>query len=196
MTGCIFNLVLTCSLKGGYYRITPPHRLPGIVTAKHFIERSLGAALAIGLILTPIGYYLAAKGQTSAFPTYLSGLAWLGLCLFRTPRRALLASPVVWASTAVSLWLALTTTWGPGSLQTTLLYFGFALLLLGYIHGTLLTASNWPSFIEWLVTLTILSASLSAAYSIYGFYRTGLHAPDDVTRLLAFGRIQIGRAHV
>ena len=190
MTGCIFNIVLNWGEKSRYYRITASYRLPRVATIKHLIERILSIILAAGLILTVATYYLATKPQANAFPTYLSGLAFLPLCLYPARLSSIASNPVIRLGSALILYLVLTTVWSEtASIKTTSLYFGFALLLLAFVAGIVFCADTWPTFLNWIITIIILAAAVSALYSIYLFYALDYHPLDEKDRLYALGRI-------
>lgn len=150
----------------------------------------MAIVLAGGLLLTISAYYLGEKAQVSAFPTYLCGLVWLALCCFPGRITQLRANPIIVLSSVLIFYLAFTTAWSDAaSVKTTLLYIGFALLLMGFVAGVPFAARSWGGFLSWLVTVTILAGAVSALYSLYFYYGLDYHPPLSFGRLYALGRL-------
>lgn len=178
-----------------YYRIPGLCRLPGNSPISARISTTLSTILAASAFLTVITFYLGAKGQVNAFPTYLGGLAFLALAFL--PGQSLagqwrwtLQNRILLLTLVFTFYLALTTAWSPAATpDTTALYIGFAVLQLGFVVGLVWVLRRWPSLVEGLLSVCILAAAVSAVYSLYFFYGLDYHPLVEKDRLYALGRL-------
>lgn len=145
--------------------------------------------LAVSLCLSIGSYYLAEDGQVNYFPTYLAGLAFLGLLPFGVSLRPLTTDPVLMVSTALLFYLAISPLWGHTDLTITLKFFGYALLLLAFVVGPGVTQTRFPQFLDSFITVMIGASVVSAAISIHFFYNLEFNPGDDRERLYGMGRM-------
>lgn len=145
------------------------------------------ATLAVALSLAIVTYYLAANGKINYFPTYLAGLAFVGLCFDRTLLRLLVSDRVAWAALVLVIYLAATTLWTAPAHTPLLL--GYALLLLAFVFGIAIVHARFHWFLTGFITLLILSAVVSGIYSVYFFYALDYNPLDEKDRLYALGRL-------
>ncbi len=123
------------------------------------------------LLLLPVTYFLAKSNRISFFPSYLVGLSVLGLigtrefkAVFERSRTTLI---LILSFLAYS---ALTALWSndPG-LKPLALYAGYGLLILTFVFGIAMAELRFGWFRDVFLLLLVLSATVSACYSMYLF---------------------------
>lgn len=140
------------------------------------------------MILTIVSYYLASKGQINHIPTYFAGALFLVLAI-TSWRDVVAPMPSAALVAALTVYLALTPLWNGGGLETTALRAGHALLLVAFVFGIPTVAARFDGFLDWLLTLLILSAVVSATYSIYFYHALDYNPLDEKDRLYGLGRL-------
>ncbi len=143
------------------------------------------AVLAGSLLLLVVLYYLGDDGQASFFPSYLMTLACLPLLALPGAHYAVLRDSRVLLALVLVAWLGASTLWS-GSFDWR--YPAYAALLATFIIGFLFASERFPRLLDWLVTITIFSAAISASVSIYLHYFSGYNPLDEKDRLYALGR--------
>lgn len=150
----------------------------------------LNYLLAFFVLLSIVIYYLGANGKVNNFPTYLLGLlALYAVFAYQDVRALFVASRILQLSGLLLCYLALSSFW---SADFTWLgvgkAFGNVLLLLAFLVGIVVCSKSIDGFDSLLVGLLVLSAGISAIYSIYLDYTIG-YQPFHEDRLYALGRL-------
>lgn len=149
------------------------------------------AVLAISLMLSVVTYFLAAKGQVNHFPTYLAGLAWVGWIATPGAVRPTTVEPAGVLALILVIYLATTSLWSEtADLLEVGRSLGIAALLLAFLFGLPAADATFESFLDWLLRLLVLSATVSAAVSLYLYFELGFAPPSyEDDRLYGLGRL-------
>ncbi len=183
MTGCIFIAGYDLNQARNYTIIVLefPDLDPAII--HRFID-ALYVALFGSILLLIVLYYLGDDGQAAFFPSYIATLLAIPLLLLQ-PNRQVLWDPRLACAVLFAIYLGITSLW---SHQPGWHYPAYAILLVTFLVGAMLTAQRLPRLMHWVVTLSILSAAISASISIYLYYSVGYNPLDEKDRLYALGR--------
>lgn len=157
----------------------------GGITIRQQVIAGLHAILAGSILLLIVLYYLGDDGQASFFPSYLLTLACLALLAFPGGHHAALSDPRVIVALVLIAWLGASPLWS-GSFDWQ--YPGYAALLATFVAGFMMAEKKYPALIDWVITVTILAAAISAAVSVYLFYFIDYNPLDEKDRLFALGR--------
>ncbi len=146
--------------------------------------------LAGMLVLTVVTYYLAENGKINNFPTYLAGIAFITLILTRPSLCKDLDRTTLTIIGILLLYFAASALWSEGgNLLLMAKYVGYAMLLLAFVVGIPITAQAYPGAFRWLMAVFVLSATISACYSVYLYFALPDYQPLIEHRLFALGRL-------
>lgn len=144
-------------------------------------------ALSFALVLLPVTYFLAPTSTVSFFPSYLIGI--FGLVSIFLHRNLLIdIKTSVLGLLGLFLVLLVSVQVGSGSVSTTALYFGYTLLILTFILGYYIAASEVAWFSTAFMMSMVGAALISSLVSIYLFFTLD-YQPLDENRLYALGRL-------
>lgn len=146
--------------------------------------------LASMLVLTIVTYYLAGNGKINNFPTYLAALAFLPFVFVRPDFFSKFNKPLLSLIIIFLFYLCLSSLWSRDVDSLILLKRpGYFFLLITFIFGMAMTCNLYPSFLKWLLVITILSATISSIYSIFLYFLLPDYQPLIEKRLYSLGRL-------
>jgi O-antigen ligase len=142
------------------------------------------------LLLTFITYFLAESGKVNNFPTYLLGLCVLyAVITDREVRQLFIHSSVLQWSFLILTYFAFSSFWSNQVEWVGLAKaFSNVPLLLGFMLGILICDRAFAGFTTLLIRILVLSATVSALYSIYLYMEVG-YQPSHEDRMYAMGRL-------
>ncbi|MFT4713986.1 MAG: hypothetical protein ACI8W1_002480, partial [Candidatus Azotimanducaceae bacterium] len=112
-----------------------------------FAEKVIQYCIGLSLILLMITYFLGENGRISYFPSYIIGIAGLGLGLlgrFNTFIQSTLFTSIL--LTTMLGYLCISILALGGGISTSLLYFGYSLLILSFVYGLVYSCLNMEWF--------------------------------------------------
>lgn len=141
-------------------------------------------------LLTIVIYYLGESGKVNNFPTYVLGLLALFVVITRHEvRQYFVQSRILQLSSLLLCYFALSSFW---STDLNLIGVGKAWgnvpLLLGFLLSIVICCRTMPLFLPVAMRLLVLSACVSAVFSIYLYYSLHL-LPFIEDRIYAMGRL-------
>ncbi|MGK0339394.1 MAG: O-antigen ligase [Candidatus Azotimanducaceae bacterium] len=152
-----------------------------------FAEKVIQYCIGLSLILLMITYFLGENGRISYFPSYIIGIAGLGLGLlgrFNTFIQSTLFTSIL--LTTMLGYLCISILALGGGISTSLLYFGYSLLILSFVYGLVYSCLNMEWFRNVFLSTLIIAATVSALYSTYFFFNLD-YQPLAEKRLYALG---------
>ncbi len=142
------------------------------------------------LVLTVVTYYLAGNGKINNFPTYLAALAFLPFIIVRPDCFSSFNKPILSLIIIFLLYLCTSVYWSNNTSGIVLAkYAGYFFLLITYVLGIALMSSQFPSFLKWLLVISILSATISSIYSMFLYLALPDYQPLIEKRLYSLGRL-------
>jgi O-antigen ligase len=138
-------------------------------------------------MLLPITYFLGKSSRVSFFPTYLICLCLISLLGSQEVKRFFVANKFG-LSLLFSLlaYLALSNLWIDQSFMTSLLYVGYALLVISFVASLSILEQRFNKFFDQFLAILVMSACVSVAYSVYFFHALD-YQPLVEPRLYALG---------
>jgi O-antigen ligase len=141
-------------------------------------------------LLTIAAFFLSENGRINTFPTYGVGLVLIVLLVLDKSLLRHFGGRLPIAIATLLAYFSLSPLWADnGNLSLTLLYLGYAILIVAFLGSIVLLQLHYVEFVRFLVWLTVLAAVVSATYSIQLHYAYPEFQPLREDRLFALGRL-------